>query len=177
MQTLCWRPPIYIIFFKSLLVFTCLFDCSLRNNNIGSKGARFLAEALKMNQVLVSVKWVHVFILLHISAHVQRYLKTDRNCQNDTWVSSFQSNNIEEEGAQALAEVLQCNRKLVSLKWVLAQFNFLISRGFEDHAKAFCLQCLSMFFFFSLSKNTVGGGGAKKVAEALKMNQTLTKLM
>lgn len=29
---------------------------------------------------------------------------------------SFQNNSIEEEGAQALAEVLQCNRKLVTLK-------------------------------------------------------------
>lgn len=29
---------------------------SLRNNNIGYKGAKFLGEALKMNQVLVSIK-------------------------------------------------------------------------------------------------------------------------
>ena len=33
-----------------------MFLLSLRSNNIGAKGARFLADALKMNQVLVSIK-------------------------------------------------------------------------------------------------------------------------
>lgn len=47
------------VLLKQLLLFMPSF--SLRNNNIGSKGARFLSEALKMNQVLVSVKWVSIF--------------------------------------------------------------------------------------------------------------------
>lgn len=36
--------------------YNCNLLFSLRNNNIGSKGAKFLAEALKMNQVLISLK-------------------------------------------------------------------------------------------------------------------------
>lgn len=50
---------VLFILFKQLLLSMSSF--SLRNNNIGSKGARFMSEALKMNQVLVSVKWVSIF--------------------------------------------------------------------------------------------------------------------
>lgn len=81
---------------------------SLRNNNIGSKGAKFLAEALKMNQALVSLKWAQLFFFLH-SPSIAQF--------NTTILASLQSNGIEEAGAEALAEVLQCNRKLVTLKW------------------------------------------------------------
>lgn len=50
--TPCFSHELYLTAYH----LTSCLSFSLRNNNIGSKGARFLAEALKMNQVLVSIK-------------------------------------------------------------------------------------------------------------------------
>lgn len=114
---------IYILLLLSRVLvnhlMTCLCCFSLRNNNIGSKGAKFLAEALKMNQVLTSIKLS--IIALQLNWHTQNsslFTLVGVFAQFPRLLISFQNNAIEEEGAQSLAEVLQCNRKLVSLKWV-----------------------------------------------------------
>lgn len=145
-----------------LCFLTKYFWFSLRNNNIGSKGAKFLAEALKMNQALVSLKWAQWNYFLHLPSNAEFNTKT---------LASLQSNGIEEAGAEALAEVLQCNRKLVTLKWADLYLPF-----------SWFLSCIITVIrnncvIYSMQKNIVGAGGAKRIADALKTNKTLTELM
>lgn len=61
-----------------------------------------------MSVIAIDVGFIHTVILQNVSVTLSVGVIVQ--------FPSFQNNAIEEEGAQALAEVLQCNRKLVSLK-------------------------------------------------------------
>uniref|UniRef100_A0A673BYW8 NLR family CARD domain-containing protein 3-like n=1 Tax=Sphaeramia orbicularis TaxID=375764 RepID=A0A673BYW8_9TELE len=82
-----------------------------------------------------------------------------------------QNNNIEEEGAQALAEVLQCNRKLVSLN---VQKNLIGAGGAKRIAEA--LKTNRTLTKLILCSNQLGDKGTVALAEALTINQTLLSL-
>uniref|UniRef100_A0A3Q0SWJ0 NLR family CARD domain containing 3 n=1 Tax=Amphilophus citrinellus TaxID=61819 RepID=A0A3Q0SWJ0_AMPCI len=81
------------------------------------------------------------------------------------------NNAIEEEGAQSLAEVLQCNRKLVSLN---IRKNTIAAGGAKRIADA--LKTNRTLTKLILCSNQLGDKGTVALAEALTVNHTLLSL-
>ncbi|KAJ3608436.1 hypothetical protein NHX12_025483 [Muraenolepis orangiensis] len=86
---------------------------SLRSNNIGPKGACFLAEALKMNQVLVSINFQNNSIKEDGVQALADVLRINRKLVS----LNVQNNSIGAGGARHLAEALKTNQTLTELKY------------------------------------------------------------
>ncbi len=72
--------------------------------------------------------------------------------------SSSSSNNIGDEGAALIGEVLKLNHTLTSLQSVIDSFDELIMT-------------------LRLAGNRIGDEGAASIGEGLKLNHTLTELL
>eukprot|EP01106_Pelomyxa_sp_JSP_P008804 TRINITY_DN2433_c1_g1_i2.p1 TRINITY_DN2433_c1_g1~~TRINITY_DN2433_c1_g1_i2.p1 ORF type:complete len:133 (-),score=42.70 TRINITY_DN2433_c1_g1_i2:57-428(-) len=80
---------------------------------------------------------------------------------------SFSDNTIEFGGAKAIAEALKVSMSMANLN---------ISREFLHVENEKSIFFLHLFHFFSFSDNTIEFGGAKAIAEALKISVSITSL-
>ncbi|NXA50672.1 NLRC3 protein, partial [Nothocercus julius] len=168
---------------------------SLRSNSIGPKGAKALADALKKNQVLLSLNLQHNVIkeegtmflaealstnhrltTLHlqknsIGTHGARKIAEalKQNCSLKELILS--SNSVGDNGSIALAEALKVNHSLQSLD---LQSNSISNTGVTALMWALCSN--KGLINLNLRENSIGKEGGPAIARALRTNSTLRKL-
>ncbi|NXA41590.1 NLRC3 protein, partial [Eudromia elegans] len=168
---------------------------SLRSNSIGPKGAKALADALKKNQVLLSLNLQHNVIkeegatflaealltnhrltTLHlqknsIGTHGARKIAEalKQNCSLKELILS--SNCVGDDGSVALAEALKVNHSLQSLD---LQSNSISNAGVTALTWALCFN--KGLINLNLRENSIGKEGGPAIARALRTNSTLRKL-
>ncbi|MEQ2215668.1 hypothetical protein XENOCAPTIV_004123 [Xenoophorus captivus] len=180
---------------KSLLP-QLLYCTHLRSNNsIGSKGAKFLAEALKMNQALISINFQNNSIAEEGAQAIAEVLQCNRKLvslnmrKNTVGVGGAKkfaealktnrtltklilcSNQLGDKGTVALAEALTFNHTLLSLQ---LQSNSISNKGMTALTKA--LRLNRGLVSLNLRENSIGVEGAKNMAQALQENNTLQNL-
>uniref|UniRef100_A0A8B9L687 NLR family, CARD domain containing 3 n=1 Tax=Astyanax mexicanus TaxID=7994 RepID=A0A8B9L687_ASTMX len=130
---------------------------SLADSSISSKGIKPLSRALLVNRTLT------------ILERAKKVAWCERlKC---VYICSLQSNSIEDEGARALAEVLQSNRKLTSLN---VQKNGIGPDGVKRIAES--LKKNQILQDLNVSSNHLGDLGTVALAQALVVNHTLCTL-
>uniref|UniRef100_A0A493TJI1 NLR family CARD domain containing 3 n=1 Tax=Anas platyrhynchos platyrhynchos TaxID=8840 RepID=A0A493TJI1_ANAPP len=168
---------------------------SLRSNSIGPSGAKALADALKKNQVLLSLNLQHNVIkedgatflaealltnhkltTLHLQKNsigaqgarkIAEALK--RNCSLKELMLS--SNSVGDNGSVALAEALKVNHSLQSLD---LQSNSISSAGVAALTAALCSN--KGLVNLNLRENSISKEGGPAIARALRTNNTLRRL-
>ncbi len=112
---------------------------NLSGNGIGSEGAKVLAEALKSNHSITSINLAYTKIGSEGAKVLAEALKSNKSITS----INFGSNNIGSEGAKAIAEALKFNNSITSI---------------------------------NLQGNYIGSEGAKVLAGALKSNHSITSI-
>ncbi|CAF1201476.1 unnamed protein product [Didymodactylos carnosus] len=137
------------------------------DNSISSEGAKAIAEALTINQILTTLDIALNKISDEGAKAIAEALKTNKTLTS----LDINSNNISDEGAKAIAEALKINKTLT----ILDISNNSIS---DEVAKAIAeaLKTNKTLTTLHLSHNNISSEGAKAIAEALTTNQTLTTL-
>jgi Ran GTPase-activating protein (RanGAP) involved in mRNA processing and transport len=144
-----------------------LTKLSLWGNNIGSDGAKAIAEALKVNAVVTTLDLGRNKIGDEGAKAIAEALKV--NAVVTTLY--LYDNNIGPEGAMAIAEALKVNAVLTSVD---LRFNSIGDVGAMAIAEA--LKVNAVVTTLDLGDNRFGDEGAKAIAEALKVNAVLTEL-
>ncbi len=149
---------------------------SLGINRVRSKGARAIAEALKINSTLTIVKYFFLCVSLFLffpvtlsssSSSPSPLPKSPLFLSHTRFAHSLGYNKIRDEGARAIAEALKINVTLKDIKCVRGLLFSIV----ELWLTRFLTACAH-----SLRANSIGAEGARAIAEALKSNTTLTTI-
>ena len=144
-----------------------LHQLNMSRNDISSKGAKVIAEAIRLNTTLEKLDLSFNKLSDDGATFISDGLKTNKSLQE----LKISRNDISSKGAKVIAEAIRLNTTLEKLD---LSFNKLsddgasfISDGLKTNKS---LQELKM------SKNNITSEGAKMIAEALQLNTTLKQL-
>ncbi|KAL0229191.1 hypothetical protein GEMRC1_013811 [Eukaryota sp. GEM-RC1] len=132
---------------------------------IGSKGARALAEALKVNSTITYINLTQNSIGPERTRVLVEVLKVNSTITH----VDLGDNSIGPEGARALADVLKVNSTIVE---IYLKSNSIGPEG--ARALADSLKVNSTITYINLTQNSIGPEGARVLADALKVNSTIT---
>ncbi|CAF4839605.1 unnamed protein product, partial [Rotaria sp. Silwood1] len=146
---------------------TTLTTLYLENNQIGDKGAQYLAEGLPKNITLLTLDLENN----QIGDNGAQYLG-EGLLRNATLTELYLDNNeIGYKGAQSLGEGLQKTTTLTTLD---LRKNEISDKGAQHLGEAFKKN--TTLTTLNLSHNNIGDKGAQSLGEGLQKNMTLTTL-
>ena len=155
------------LFCEILKVNTCLTTLDLRDNEIGTAGAKALSEALKVNTYLATLDLSKNKIDAAGAESLSEALKVN-TCLTTL---HLRANQIDAAGAESLSEALKVNTCLITLH---LYGNEVGSAGAESLSEALKVNtCLTTL---DLNSNKIDAAGAESLFEALKVNTCLTTL-
>ncbi|CAF3372567.1 unnamed protein product [Rotaria socialis] len=144
-----------------------LIILDLGSNQIGDKGAQYLANALVRNKTLATLNLSFNRIGYQGAQHLANALR-----HNTTLVTlNLNKNRVQEQGAEYLADALQYNTTLTTL-------------NVDEDASGYCVAVQAAVKIrnektlttLNVRLNEIGDGGAQYFANALQQNMTLTSL-
>ena len=134
-------------------------------NRIGAKGAKWLAEAIKINSTLLTIDLSDSYIGDEGVEYLAQAIKIN------SALEKIKLARIKVKGAKWLAEAIKINS---SLQMINLNGNSIGAEGAKEIAEAIKINCA--LEEINLSDNSIGIDGAKFVADAIKMNSTLQRI-
>jgi Ran GTPase-activating protein (RanGAP) involved in mRNA processing and transport len=136
----------------------------LWSNNIGDEGAKYLAEAIKLNSTLQEI----YLDLNNIEAQGAEYLAEAIKVNSTLRVIQLNSNNIGDEGTRYFAEAIKVNS---ALQQINLDYTNIEAEGAKHLAEAIMVN--TTLQQINLACNNIGAERAKYFAEAIKVNSAL----
>jgi len=167
----------------TLTTCSACFGCRLSGNEIGPSGASAIAEALKVNRVLINLhtsmnnisgdaaQQLASAVLASASLEVYGAVPLKQLRDNTLTQLNFSNKLLDPTEAIVLAELVKISAVLTSLD--LARID-LDNDSAVAIAKA--LEVNAVLTEVNLSHNKIGASGASAIAKALKVNAVLTSL-
>jgi hypothetical protein len=191
------QPADAILIGSDLQFMALVTTLSLWDNSIGDEGAKAIAEALKVNEVVTTLDLrggnnigdegaIAIAEALKVNAVVTTLSLGSNNIGDEGAIAiaealkanavvtilSLGGNSIGDEGAIAIAEALKVNVVVTTLDLAWNKIG-------DDGAVAIAesLKVMAAVTTLFLGGNKIGDEGAKVIAESLKVNAVVTKLL
>ena len=144
-----------------------LQQLNMSRNDISSKGAKVIAEAIRLNTTLEKLNLSFNKLSDDGASFISDGLKTNKSLQE----LKMSKNNITGEGAKMIAEALQLNT-------TLKQLDLSINKIFDDGATAISNVLTSNITLqeLNISHNSITNKGITKITEVIQINSTLQNI-
>jgi len=153
---------------RKLLRYPHLVSLNLYGNNIDDDGARYIADALKVNHSLEELNLRDNKISADGAKQIAYALKVNHSLKS----LNLGNNKIGDEGAKQIADALKDNHSLEELNLSENKIGANVAKQIAD-----ALKVNHSLKTWNLYGNNIGDEGAKQIADALKFNHSLKTLV